>query len=303
MSKYDQFEIAKIFGQPVDPRRPYPRLIEEICDVDTAEPDEYHYYFDVLQDTDKVYVITTGGVTQENVTSDTPAALSFVSLISPEYYVKLTDLTQAKERVVARKLQTINRAMNAYESYNIINAMGVATTSAGRVMGLTSGTTTFNYENLVTMMDNIIDYGDSFTLVAGTLIDRDIKLWDWNDNKYTSLAAAFKDLEVNVVRVNQTVSIDGTPTAALASTNAFLVAKDTEMGKPNLFVRKKLNDIDFYGGSIMMNGDKPQRLVFVSPNPITVTGTARYLAVGVTGFEEFAGVVKNVYGLYEFNRA
>ena len=88
----------------------------------------------------------------------------------------------------------------------------------------------------------------------------------------------------------------------MASTRALLVAADTEMGKPILFVRKKLNDIEWLGGSILKDGDKPQRIVVVSPNPVTLTGTARFLAVGATGFEEVAGVVKNLYGLYEFNR-
>lgn len=107
---------------------------------------------------------------------------------------------------------------------------------------------------------------------------------------------------VDVIRVNQTVTIDASSTSVLASTNAFLVAKDSEMGKPILFVRKKLDDIEWLGGSIMKAGDKPQRIVVVSPNPVTLTGTARFLAVGCTGFEEIAGVVKNLYGLYEFNR-
>lgn len=302
-NKYSQLEIAKIFGEPKDPRRPYPMMIEEICDTDTAAVDEYHYYFDAILDTDKVYIVTTGGVTPENVVSDNPVSLPFVDAVSPEYYVKLTDLTQAKERVLARKLQTINRALNAYENYKVIDAMGVACAGSARQLGLTSGSTHFTYENLVTMIENTLDYGDSWTLVAGALIAKDIKLWDWLDNKYTSLTLALQALNVNVIRVNQTVSIDTTPTPVLVNTNAFLVAKDTEMGKPTLFVRKKVSDVELLGGSILQSGEKPERLVFVSPNPIAIVGTARYLAVGVTGFEEIAIAVKNFYGLYEFNRA
>jgi hypothetical protein len=290
-------------GEPKDPRKPYSSLVSAICETDSADPEEYVYYFDSLQDTDKVYVITsTGAVTQENVTPDTPVALTFFDIASPEYYVKFTDLASAKERVLARKVQTINRAMNAYENYKVTQLLDASVQTANQ-HDLLSGATSFNYRNLVEMIDGIKDYSDNFTLVAGTAIDKDIVLWDWTDNKYTSLASAFKDLNVDVMRVNQTVTIDGSSTSVLASTKAFLVGKDTEMGKPILFVRKKMDSIKTLGGVINQNGEMPERLIFASPNPVTVTGTARYLAVGVTGFEEAAIAMKNPSSLAEFNRS
>jgi len=300
---YNQLEVARIMGEPKDPRKPYSSLVSAICETDTADPEEYVYYFDALQDTDKVYVITsTGAVTQENVTPDTPAALTFFDIASPEYYVKFTDLASAKERVLGRKVQTINRAMNAYENYKVTALLDAGTQTANQ-HSLLSGATTFNYKNLVDMIDGIKDYSDNFTLVAGTAIDKDIVLWDWTDNKYHSLASAFKDLNVDVIRVNQTVTIDGSSTSVLASTKAFLVGKDTEMGKPVLFVRKKMDSIKTLGGVINQNGEMPERLIFASPNPVTVTGTARYLAVGVTGFEEAAIALTNPYAISEFNRS
>ena len=300
--KYDHLEIARIIGEPVDPRKPYPDIVNAICDIDSASPDEYTYYFDVLSETDTIYTTVASGVTQTNVSPDTPALLTFVDLASPEYYVKITDLASAKEKTLARKTKTINRALNAYETYKVIDLMNSAAVTEGNVEALTSGATHFTYENLVDMMDNIIDYGSSYSLVAGTLIDKDIKLWNWKDNKYQSLSTAFKDLGVDVTRINQTVTIDSVSTSALASTNAFLVAKDNENGKPLLFVRKELNDIDFLGGTITSVGDRPQRLVFVSPNPVTVTGSARYLAIGITGYEQIAAAVTNVKGIWKFER-
>ncbi len=304
-SKFNQLEMAKIFGEPRDPRRKYPLLVSNICETDTAEVDEYHYYFDAIEDTDTIYTITaTGAVTQAAVTPDTPAALTFVDAVTPEYYFKLTDLASAKERVIARKLQTINRALNAYENYQIINVMETACVSNSQTMTVTSSGVRFKYDDAVTLIDNIIDYGDSFTLVASSTIDKDIKLWDWNDNKYTSLSAALKDLEIEIVRIKQTVTIDTSSTAVIPAAMCYMVAKDTEMGKPLIFVRKKLNSIDLLGGTMKTaDGDAPERLVFVSPNPITVTSTARYLAVGVTGFEEIAVATKNYRGFYQFTRA
>ena len=300
---YNQLEVARIMGEPKDPRKPYSSLVSAICEVDSADPEEYVYYFDALQDTDKVYVITaTGAVTQENVTPDTPAALTFFDIASPEYYIKFTDLASAKERVLARKVQTINRAMNTYENYKVLELIEAGVQTANE-HDLLSGATTFNFPTLVNMIDGIKDYSDNFTLVSGTTVDKDITLWDWNDNKYHSLSEAFKDLNVERVRINQTVTIDGSSTPILAATKAYLVGKDTEMGKPIIFVRKKLDSIKTLGGVISQDGVMPERLIFASPNPVTVTGVARYLAVGVTGFEEAAIALTNPYALASFTRS
>jgi len=305
VTKYSQLELAKIFGEPKDPRKPYTSLIEKVCTVDTAEANEYNYFWDAILDTDKVYVVTGGSaVTQLNVTPDSPIAMTFVDVASPEYYVKLTDLTSAKERVIARKMQTLNRSMNAYENYQVINCMQASCTATGNTQGLLSGATTFNYKTLVTMMNSLVDYGNKFVLVASAAVNQDIQLWDWTDNKYTSLAVAFKDLNVEVVRVGaaQSIQIDGSTTPVIGATKAYLVATDTEMGKPNLFVRKRISDIDLLGGAIKESGEAPERIVFVSPNPVTVS-TSRYLGVGFTGFEEILAAVTNPYGIMEFHRS
>lgn len=300
---YDSFEIARIMGEPKDPRKPYPELVTLVCDTDTASPDEYVYYFDVLSETDTVYIITaTGEITQSNVSPDTPGALSFVDVASPEYYVKLTDLASAKERTLARKVETINRALNAWETYKVITLIDAAVPS-GNKFTLSSGYTRFTYADLVNMIDAVTDYADGYVLIAGTTIDKDIKLWDWNDNKYTSLAAALKDLNVTILRQFGSVTIDGGATTILDPTYAYLVGTSTQIGKPLIFVRKQLSDIDLLGGAIFSAGEKPERLVFVSPNPIHATsGTNRYLAVGVTGFEEIGAAVVNSYALARFIR-
>jgi hypothetical protein len=249
-----------------------------------------------LSDTDTIYTITSNGViTAAHVTPDTPALMTFIDVASPEYFMKLTELASAKERTIARKVKTINRALNAWETYKVLDLVNTAVVTRGNVSDLGSGESTFNYSHLINMIDQVIDYSENYVLVMGTAIDKDIKLWDWNDNKFRSMNEAFNDLGISSMRVNQTVTIDGSSTSALASTRAFLVGTATEEpGKPVLFVRKRLNDIEKLGGVISENGEKPERLVFVSPNPVMVT-TSRYLAVGVTGFEEIAAAVTNPF--------
>lgn len=302
--RYDHLEMARIIGEPVDPRRPYPLVVNAVCEIGEADPDEYVYQFDVLQDTDKIYTITsTGALTTEAVTPDTPTALTFADYASPEYYIKLTALTGAKERTFARKLKTINRAMNAYENYKIIDAINTSSTAQGNVNDLKSGETSFNYAHLIDQIDQIIDYSENYVLIAGTQIDKDIKLWDWTDNKFHSLKQAFEDLGVSLLRINQTVTADSTSTSVLASTVSYLVGTKTEEpGKPVLFVRKRLNDVERLGDFVYENQQAPQRLVFVSPNPVTVS-SVRYLAVAITGFEEYTLAVTNPYSLSKFTRS
>jgi len=304
-----QLEVARIIGEPKDPRKPYPNLIENICEIDTANPEDYIYYFDAIQDTDKVYVITsTGEVTQENVTPDTPTQITFADAASPEYYIKITDLLSKKEDVLARKNKTINRALNAYEIQTVIGLMSTAASGVSHTNTLGSGYTRFSFPHLIDMLEQVQDYGDNYTLVLGATVDKDIKLWDWNDNKYHSLKEALEDLNIERVRISLAGSAaqytkDGAATDVLAANTAYLVAKDTEMGKPLLFVRKKLDTVKALGGVIAEGQPAPERYVFMSPNPITVTGSARYLAVGVTGFEEIAAAVVNPYALSRFIRS
>ncbi len=319
MNPIDGLELAKIIGEPKDPRKPYPTLIEKLCETDSADPEDYTYYFDALVDTDKIYVITSNGaVTQENVSPDTPTLLTFTDVATPEYYIKLTDYMNRKESIFARKNATINRAMNAYELYRIVNLVDTAATGVSHTNTLGSGFTRFSYPHMIDMMEQVQDYGDNYVLIVGAQCDKDIKLWNWYDNKYQSLSAAYKDLGVEKIRISLAGSaatfaadLDNSgglvTTDVLGATKAYLVAKDTELGKPLLFVRKKLDSVKQLGGVMYdtdgTGGDAPERLVFTSPNPVSVVGGSRYLAVSITGYEQITAATINPYAMSSFTRA
>ena len=301
--KFDSLELARIIGEPRDPRRPYPLLVEKLCDTDTAMPDEYVYQFDVLLDTDKVISTVANGMTTTAVTPDSPVLLTFTDLATDEYWVKLTDLANAKERVLARKKATINRALNAEENYQIVQLMDAAAISAGNLNDLRSGETSFHFGHLIDMIDQVIDYSENYVLTAGTQIDKDIKLWDWKDNKYHSMVEAFNDLGIEVVRINQNVTRDGSATNVLASTRCYLSGTVTEKpGKPFLFVRKQLNQLETLGAMITQAGEGIERWVIVSPNPVVVSST-RHLAVGIVGYEQYSAATQNLYANARFIRS
>ena len=194
--------------------------------------------------------------------------------------------------------------MNGYENYKILDLLNTAVIAQGNLNDLRSGETAFNYQHLIDMIDQVIDYSDNYVLVMGSQIDKDIKLWNWTDNKYHNLLDALKDLQVERIRMKQSITIDGGGASdVLSASVCYLVGRMTEgePSKPITFVRKKMNDIEILGGTITSSGDKPERLIFVSPNPVQVSGT-RYLAVGVTGYEEYAAAVTNPYALSKFTR-
>ena len=300
---YSPLEVAQILGEPRDPRTPYTLLQTTICQTATAAPEDYVYSFDAVLDTDIVYQVSfDGSVTQINVTPFSPTLLTFLDIATPEYYIKLTDLAKKKEDVIARKTITINRAMNAIENSMIINAIS-GSVQTGREFGLVSGYNHYTYADLVSMLSSVIDYGSKFVLIAGTQIAKDIVLWNWTDNKYQSLSDALKALNVEIIRINQTVTIDGTVTSVVKPTDAFLVACDTEVGNPVLFVRKKLDSIAMLGGVFSEAGDMPERLIITGANPVTVlSASKRYLAIGITGYEEIVVTCVNPYAIAYFNR-
>lgn len=304
--KYNPLEIARIIGEPLDPRKPYTDIVSMVCETDSADPDEYLYYHQVLNETNQVYTITANGnVTTLNVSPQDPTAFTFIDVATNEFYVKITDLAKAKESVLQRKLKTIDISLNMYENKYIFDLASASTATSGFANTLTSGQMRFSYNDLITLLENVIDYGDNYALFVGSTIDKDMMLWNWNDNKFQSLSEAFKDLGITKVRMGVgNLTIDNNAAARqLSAVTAYLVANSTVMGKPFLFVRKRLSDIDLLGAAIKQNGEKPERLVFVSPNPITVAGGNRFLAVGLTGYEEIVAACVNPYAISKFTRA
>jgi hypothetical protein len=303
---YSPLEMARVIGEPLDPKKPITDVVAAIADVQYADPNEYVYYFDVLVETDIVYTITaTGAVTSTNAAIDTAVEFTFIDIATPEYYVKINELASAKEATLARKLKTIERSLNQNENRYMFTLASAASATLG-ALTLTSGQMRFSYNDLINMIQQVVDYGDNYILFVGSTIDRDMQLWDWNDNKHQSMMAAFKDLGVEKQRMGVgDLEIDSkTGARPLTSNIAYLIARSTVVGKPFLFVRKRLNDIDLLGGAIKSTGERPERLVFISPNPIVASGgTTRYLAVGMTGYEQIVCACTNPYAVSKFTRA
>jgi len=291
-------ELAKVIGEPVDPLRPYPKVVETLCETSDAEPGDDVFVFDVEEDTREVYLIDNSGtVTSQAVIPATPSQISFVNILTPEYYIHFIDLLNAKYDALAKKKKLLTSNLNAIEIKKVLLVHDAAIPSGNKVV-LASGETSFTYPHLINMKNLINEYGDKFVLIAGANVEEDITLWDYNENKYRSLKDALTDLGIEIIKVTGKVTIDGTEKALLDPNKAILVALNTEAGKPGLLCRRQLNPIQILGGEI---DRQLQRVAIVSPAVMPI-GANRVPAVGITGFESVAIVVRNAKAIAGFYR-
>ena len=175
---YNPLEISRIIGEPKDPRKPYGYygVIPDICEIDSALPEEHVYQFDATMETDKIYVVTsTGECTQLNITPNTPTIISYVDNVTPEFWIKLKDLATAKEKILARKKVDINRALDGYEVYSILQALNTAVQTANDYT-IGSGNSGYAYDTLVQQMNGLDDYADNYVLLVSAAIQQDIRL-------------------------------------------------------------------------------------------------------------------------------
>lgn len=304
-------EVARIIGEPLDPLRPYPKVVEMLCEVsEPADKGEDVYKFDVDEDVKEVFYINANGqVTSTQVTPATPSQINFCDVLTTEFYVAFTDLLKAKYDVLGRKKVTIGRALNADEIKKtlLVHDSAIINDADHRIV-LGSGETKFKYSHLIAMREAIKDYGDGFVLVVGSQIDEDIILWDYDENKYHSLKEALADLRIEIVRVVGKVSIGDQTTSPynqsssekslLNANKAILVALNTEAGKPAVFCRRMIDSLELLGGEI---DAQMQRATILSP-AIMPVGTKRIPAVGVVGFESVALAVRNNKAIAGFYR-
>lgn len=292
-------EIARIIGAPIDPRKPYPKVVEAICDTEPpASPEEYLFYFDVDEDVKEVYTLSnTATVTVQKITPTAPNAVVFAGVQSKAYRVHISDLLSAKFDVIGKKKNAVVRSLDAKEIKKVLD-VGLAGVPGANQFSLASGVTRFTYDKLVDMIEAVADYGEDYVLVMGSNIWRDIITWDYDENKYHSIKAMTDDLDVEMIKVTGTLKEDGgSETAILDANKALLVARNTVVGKPFSFGRKLIASAKVLGEET----DEPkQRKIAVLP---AVIANGEEPSVTVWGFEEIACVLKNSKAIASFERA
>lgn len=311
----ENLELARTIGQPVDPEKPLAiDWIAGIAEFAVVPPEEHTYYFDVLAETK--YVVTmdsTGRIVQEAVSPDSESALTFYDLATKEFRIPLHSLLKSSEAsTIGRKKKTITESLNREEAYRVIETLEAAADAESREHTLGSGQTRLRLSEVYDMMAEIKDYGSDFWLIAGTTVDNDVDRMEYDENKYHSIKDMFEFLRIKRARIPWSVSrapqsgstASFLSTAVCTATVAYMVAADTQIAKPIILVRREFDTNYLLGGPIdEQNDGRPQRLVLRSPNPVTVPGDARYLGVGVIGYEQLALACRNTKAVTKFSRS
>lgn len=300
-------EVAQIIGEPLDARNSFVDVVNLVAETRTVAPTEYVYYHSARIPSDKCEVITADGiVTQRTNSLIAPTAFTFIDVSSNEEMVKITDLAKRKEDIMARVNETINDGLNSYEIQYVVALMAAGAASSGNTVTLGSGVSTFQFQHVVQMLQQVNKYGDAYVLLMGTTVYQDFLLWDWTDNKNQNIKAQFNALGIVAKQIPAwEVDVDSSTKYQMVATKAYLVATRVAGNKkPVLFVRRQLGEIANLLGVVSVAGDVPERLVLQSMNPVSVgTNNARTLSVALVGFEEVVGACTNVYGVSEFTRA
>ena len=106
-------ELARLANMPYDAEFPVPEVISAISKTATVAKGEDYEYFVVGVETKTVYTVVDGTITQVNVTPDSENDLSFSTYESPEYYVYVEKLLEAKYEPIAIKTKVAMEALSA----------------------------------------------------------------------------------------------------------------------------------------------------------------------------------------------
>ena len=300
----DFIEIAKIIGEPLDPKKPNPKVVEAICDAGTTAAGEDLFKFDVDEDVKEVYVLADedANVNSIKITRLTEGSVGFVDLASREYFVALYDLYRAKYDMLGKKKKAITRSLNAKEILMVLTVGLAAAAGAGNdIQGVADAK--FKYPDMIALLEKVQDYGDGFVLVCGAEVFHDMIMWEYDENKYHSLKDALEDLNVTRIRISGTADVktDGAGAVKLLDPKfALLVATNTEVGIRPLSFSRRIIPADFIGIDETKDTEK-QRVTLVTP-AVYPAGANRKPAVSVVAFESLAVVATNGKAIASFEK-
>lgn len=294
--KLDWREVAKIIGDPIDPRKPSPsaEIIGKVCDIEPAtSPDEYLFYFECDEDTKYVYALASAGtVTKVDVSLNTPTAITFTGIQSPVYKVHIVDLNNAKFDVIGKKKRAITNALDNRELHDVLSLLWEGTPDANRFT-LDSGDTYLNFPKLLELVKAVKKYGDKLYLICGADVDTDLTVTDYNENKNQSVISMIEKLGIEKIEVTG-VYMATMEHNIFESDRALLVATSTVVGKPASFGRKQLVP------GVVIDGQVDAKLRYLSVVPV-IPRNAEAPSVGMWGYGEIQAVLKNPKAVARFS--
>lgn len=289
------FELAKIANAPYDAEFKVPDLIAKVAKVETVERGEDYQYFSIGADTKTVTTISSGSVTQSNVTPDTINDLTFNSYSTLAENVYIEKLLEAKYGVVEDAVNRLNESLNRKEVKDVLDVLIASAVAQSQTFVLDSGDTRIDLPKIDDMVTAIEKYGDKCILIAGSTCASDLRKLNYNEDK--NQAINLKDFGIDeIIKVPAFQYTHSGTQTVLAADKMILVAVTDSMGeRPIHFVRRKVRDI-FNGGS-----DKER--IFAVTAPRLQVGSNPKWAYEIVGMEQYGVVQPNPMAVAVFQRA
>lgn len=288
-------DIAKVFGQPIDPAFPVDPILAEIADKGTLEAGDSAYAFDSYdENVDTIYTAGDNGEVISNRKSPIGATeISMIGYQSDLAYVTLQEMSDSKDQTaLARKKIAITRTLNKLEVKGMLDLiLGIA----GQEVEKESGQDL--YDGIMAMKHKVANYGENYVLLVGVNVSEEIDNYDkqnaTNFNFRVSIKEMLLENGIKVIKVLGSVKVDsGDYLPVLNSDYAILVARKSNLteDKPCLFIRRK-----FGAGLSQAAGieGEAERLVTSIGSLQVINNSKNILGVGVFGYENIGLAVTN----------
>jgi len=290
-------ELATLANEPYDAEVPIPEVIAAVFNVASVDAGEDFDYFVQAPIGKVVYTVSSGSVTQTNVSLDSENALSFSGYDSAEEYVYLDDLLAGKYDVIALKAEVQQEALNRLEMKAVFDLLLAGAVARSNVYAWDSGDAAITFPKLVEMTRSVAKYGNKLVLITGANVTTDIMLLDYNANKQREVALINAGISAHYPVEAFTYTHSGTKTVLDADKAILVAVSDAKGNKPGYFVRRKVNTVAM-GQDVVQK----ERLV-ISSGPAKHVGSNRKLAIGILTYENFGAVLTNTYTIAAFANA
>ncbi|MFA5093474.1 MAG: hypothetical protein WC543_06015 [Candidatus Omnitrophota bacterium] len=288
-------DIAKIFGQPIDPALPVDPVLAEICKRDTLECGDNAYAFTSYdENVDTIYTAGDNGEVISNHKSPVGGVeIDMIGYQSDLAYVTLNEMSASKDQTaLARKKMAITRGLNKLELKGMIDLILAITSQE-----VSKATGEDLYDGIMKMVHKINDYGENYVLLAGREVVQAIDNYDKENTENFSYRISIKemlaDVGVKVVKVLGSVKLDsGVYLPVLDPTKAILVARNSDLvdTKPCLLIRRKFNaELSKSAG---VEGEA-ERLVTTIGGLQVINNSKNILGIGCFGYENIGIAVTN----------
>ena len=116
----NSMELARLANMPYDAEFPIPEVVSAIAKTATVAKGEDYEYFVHDVEVKTVYTVVDGTIIQVNVTPGSETDLVFSTYESPEYYVYVEKLLEAKYEPIAIKTKVAMESLNRKEIKDVL---------------------------------------------------------------------------------------------------------------------------------------------------------------------------------------